>query len=64
MKYIYLLIGAVIDEVGQENANGDVKLKEYVQTATNPGGCNLRKEQRHGLSSYIEILSPTTQLNS
>lgn len=59
---VYLLIGTVIYEVGQENANGDVKLKEYVQTATYPCGCNLRKEHRHGLSSYIEILSPTTQI--
>jgi hypothetical protein len=48
-----LLIGTVIDEVCEENANGDVQLKENVQTSTYPCGRNLRKDQWHRLSSYI-----------
>lgn len=33
MKHI-LLGGAVVDEVGEEDADGDVKLEQYVESTT------------------------------
>lgn len=30
-----LLVGPIVDEVSEENANGDIELEQYIQCSTN-----------------------------
>lgn len=38
---VSLLVGAVVDEIGEENPDSDIKLKQYVESSTNSCWCDL-----------------------
>lgn len=46
-----ILGSSVVDELGKEDADGDIELKQDVKTPTDSGRCNLREEQRDCLQS-------------
>ena len=48
---MFLLGCAVIDEISEENADSDIKLKQDVQGSTNPRRSYLRQEQWDSLVS-------------
>lgn len=56
-------VGAVVDEVGEEDADGDVELEQDVEPTANPCRRNLRQEQRNGLHGslhyYVNVMFPT-----
>jgi hypothetical protein len=47
-------VSAVVDDVGEEDADGDVELEQDVEPTANPGRRNLRQEQRNGLHGPIQ----------
>jgi len=49
----YSLGGAVVDEVGEEDADGDVELEQDVEPAADPRRRDLRQEQGNGLHGRI-----------
>lgn len=51
-----VLGGAVVDEVGEEDADGDVELEEDVEPATDPRRRDLRQEQWNGLHVFTSVI--------
>jgi hypothetical protein len=51
----YVLGGAVVDEVGEEDADGDVELEQDVEPAADPRRGDLGQEQRNGLHGWSRV---------